>query len=55
VSDSPESILWHVRKDVEVVRKLWRGAFPNAYLTPKEQITAATALISSHHDIKHRG
>lgn len=30
------------------------GAFPNAYLTPKEQITAATALISSHHDIKHR-
>lgn len=30
------------------------GGLPNAYLTPKEQITATTALISSQHDIKHR-
>lgn len=30
------------------------GALPNVYLTPKEQITAATALISRRHDIKYR-
>ncbi|KAK2816957.1 hypothetical protein Q5P01_025148 [Channa striata] len=55
VWSSTMSFLWPGKTLTHRVNKLQWGGLPNAYLTSKKQFTAATALISSHHDIKHRG